>query len=236
MASPAPPGRRARLRAQTTAEILAAARQRLGHDGAAGLSLRAIARDLGMGVASLYRYFPSRDDLLTALLVEAFDAQADAVQAAARTEPEPVAAIRAGLTAYRRWSLDHPEAFALAYGTPVPGYQAPPDRTIPAGARSGGILVDLLATAHAAGLIDDQVVARREGDLADPERRDLQAVIDRRSYAISPALMSLAADLFVHVHGFVVMEVLGQLRPLYADPSHAFRRTVTHALSSVGMS
>jgi AcrR family transcriptional regulator len=230
-----PVRRRDRLRAQTTAEILDVARRHLAEHGAQDLSLRAVARDLDMGVSSLYRYFPSRDDLLTALLIEAFDAQADAVAAAASHESGPAAALRAACRAYRAWSLAHPPEFALAYGTPVPGYAAPAERTIAAGTRVGGILIDQLQAAWDAGLLSSVTVERRAGLLTVEERHGLEALLARRGYRLPAGAMSLAVDLFVRVHGFVVMEAFGQLRPLLADPAVTFARAVDDALAAAGL-
>lgn len=231
----APTGRRARLRAQTTAEILGTARQHLAAEGAGSLSLRAIARDLDMGVASLYRYFASRDDLLTALLVEVFIAQADAVAQAVRTAADPAAALRSGLAEYRRWALDHPPEFALAYGTPVPGYVAPPERTTAVAVRVGDILIEQLAKAWDWGLIDGERVAQRAGALTPAERAGIEALLERRGYEVPVGLMSLMVDLFVRIHGYVVMEVFGQLRPLTADPDATFERTAGDALAGIGL-
>ena len=75
-------GTRARVRAALTREIVDAARRHLAVDGAAGLSLRAVARELGMASSAVYRYFPSRDDLLTALIVDAYDALGAAAEEA----------------------------------------------------------------------------------------------------------------------------------------------------------
>jgi AcrR family transcriptional regulator len=235
MVNDAPGGRRARLRAQVTTDILESARRHLATEGPDGLSLRAIARDLDMGVSSLYRYFPSRDDLLTELLVDAFNDQADAVDAAAAGFDDPVEGLRAGVSAYRDWSLGHPPEFALAYGTPVPGFQAPAERTVQAGVRVGGILIDLLSRAWSLDLIDRDRVTAREWSLSPGERAGLEALVARRGYVIPAGLMSLTVDLFIRVHGFVVMEAFGQLRPMVADPAATFERTIDECLDAVGL-
>jgi AcrR family transcriptional regulator len=230
------PTRRERQRAETRDRILETAREHLARDGAAGLSLRAVARDLEVGVSSLYRYVASRDELITELLVDAFDSQADAVDAAVAHQPDPVLAIHAAMDAYRAWSLAHPTEFALAYGTPVPGYAAPGERTIAAAVRVGSTIVALLSAADRAGRLDPEPSRARDSALTAPERAGVSALIQRRGYDVDPALMSLAADSLVAVHGFVVMEVFGQLRPLAPVPDDAFRRTVEDALARVGLS
>ena len=118
----APLGARARVRAELTREIKSVAREQLAEVGAAALSLRAVARELSMASSAVYRYFPSRDDLLTALIVDAYDA----VGAAAELDESAVrradAAGRwmATARAVREWATTHPQEFALIYGSPVP--------------------------------------------------------------------------------------------------------------------
>jgi AcrR family transcriptional regulator len=129
-----------------TTEITDAARRQLAEVGAAALSLRAVAREVGMVSSAVYRYFPSRDDLLTRLVIEGYDG----VGAAAEQADDPAAPPRARwlsvCRAVRRWAQEHPHEYALLYGSPVPGYQAPPD-TIPAAARVGIVLGHIMRAA-----------------------------------------------------------------------------------------
>jgi len=229
------PGRRERRRAQTTEQILEAARRRLTTDGAASVTLRAIARDLDTGVASLYRYFASRDALITELLVEAYDSQADAVAAAAGDHPDAADALLAAVHAYRSWSLTHPTQFALAYGTPLPGYEAPPERTVGPGVRVGGLVIGLVSTLWRDSRLDPARVRQRDADLSVAERRGLEALAQRRGYDVPVALLSLVIDLLVRIHGFVGMEVFGQLRPITSAPADTFARTARDALTHLGL-
>jgi AcrR family transcriptional regulator len=138
---------RERARAELTREIKQEARRQLAASGAQGLSLRAVARELGMVSSAIYRYFPSRDELLTALIIDAYDALGEAAESA----DAGVAASdirgrwRAVCGAVRAWALAHPHEYALIYGSPVPGYQAP-QATVGSAVRVvrvlGGILVD----------------------------------------------------------------------------------------------
>ncbi len=130
------PGIRARNRRALQDQIIAVANQHLISHGAAALSLRAIARDLGMASSAIYRYVASRDELLTVLIINAYDALADDVDAALAGHvagPEERFAIIARTT--RSWALAHPHQYALIYGSPVPGYDAPGERTNVAGTR-----------------------------------------------------------------------------------------------------
>lgn len=149
--SPRTPTARDLARETVRARILDAARARLAQDGAAGLSLRAVARDVGMVSSAVYRYVPSRDDLLTALLIESYDALGAAVENADATAgPAPADRWTAACRAVRDWSVAHPAEFALLYGTPVPGYRAPTDTVGPA-TRVIGVLLGIVLDAVAAG-------------------------------------------------------------------------------------
>lgn len=130
----APRTARQRVRAELTAEITDVARAHLAERGADGLSLRAVARDLGMVSSALYRYFPSRDHLLTALIVEAYDAVGGAAESAvAEVDATDLAGRWMALaTATRRWAVAHPHEWALIFGSPIPGYRAPEDTIDPA--------------------------------------------------------------------------------------------------------
>ena len=136
---------RERVRQELTREILAAARQQLATVGPVALSLRAVARDVGLASSAVYRYFPSRDELLTALIVEAYDDLAETVERVEAAVPPADHSRRwtAICVAVRDWALAHPHEFALVYGTPVPGYAAP-ERTIAAATRVPMLMIALI--------------------------------------------------------------------------------------------
>src|SRR5215212_10452622 len=125
------PGVRARVRAELTREIAEVARQHLASDGAAALSLRAVARELGMASSAVYRYFPSRDDLLTRLIIDGYDDLGAEAEGADDPAAPPLERWLSVCRAVRTWALAHPHEYALLYGSPVPGYRAPTD-TVPA--------------------------------------------------------------------------------------------------------
>ncbi|MBE1533709.1 TetR/AcrR family transcriptional regulator [Actinomadura algeriensis] len=148
---------RERVRAELIAEITGIARKQLATAGAAGLSLRAVAREMGMVSSAIYRYFPSRDDLLTALIIEGYDAIGAAVERAddAVRGDRPDAFGERWLAvcrAVREWALAHPHEYALLYGSPVPGYRAPQD-TVPAAVRDTRVYARIVTEAHAAGAL-----------------------------------------------------------------------------------
>jgi AcrR family transcriptional regulator len=146
-------------------EILEAGRRHLG------MSLRAIARDLGLVSSALYRYVANRDDLLTLLIVAAYTSLGDAVEEAHDAIPEEDLGARWDAIAHamRDWALAHPHEYALVYGSPVPDYQAPSERTTEPGTRVQVLLLGLLADATRTGrLADDSSLAGspRPGDEA----------------------------------------------------------------------
>jgi AcrR family transcriptional regulator len=150
--SAAPRTARAVARSELTRAILSSARRQLGEVGPAQLSVRAVARELGMASSAVYRYFPSRDELLTALLVAGYTELGDAAEHAESSQPPDdfVARWAAFAAAVRRWALDHPHDFALLFGSPVPGYAAPRTTVEPA-TRITGQLIRLARDIQAAG-------------------------------------------------------------------------------------
>ena len=134
------------MRAELTQEILAAAHEEVAAAGAAGLSLRAVARRLEMAPSALYRYFPNRDALLTALIIDAYEAVGAAAGAAASAGPAALDRWLAVARGVREWGQGHPHEWALVYGSPVPGYHAPRD-TVAASLVVTRVMVDIFATA-----------------------------------------------------------------------------------------
>src|ERR1700722_14815700 len=147
------PNARQRVRAAVSADIAAEARRQLAEVGAGALSLRAVARELGMASSAMYRYFASRDDLLTALIVEAYDSLGEIAENAALTRGTALVRWQNVCRAIRKWALDHPHEYVLLYGSPVPGYHAPPITLIPA-SRVTLVLANLIADAYRASEIE----------------------------------------------------------------------------------
>ncbi|MEU7897581.1 TetR/AcrR family transcriptional regulator [Nonomuraea sp. NPDC049152] len=162
---------RERVRAELIREITDIARRHLSTEGAAGLSLRAVAREMGMVSSAIYRYFPTKDDLLTALIIDAYNAVGEAVEHADAgcAREDFIGRWMEMCRAIRAWALAHPHEYALIHGTPVPGYQAPDDTIDPA-SRDGIMFARLFTDAQAAGTIqlpgDTPVPAQFHGDAA----------------------------------------------------------------------
>lgn len=130
-------------------DIVRIGREHLATDGAAALSLRAVARDLGVVSSAVYRYVSSRDELLTLLVVDGYNALGDEVDTALSAAPDdPIEQLRTLARAIHRWSRAEPARYGLLFGTPVPGYNAPADQTVPPGTRVITTLLTLLARAY----------------------------------------------------------------------------------------
>ena len=146
MSTSAPLTARAVARRELTAAIVTSARRHLAEIGPAQLSVRAVARDLGMASSAVYRYFPSRDELLTELLVVLYGELADRLEAAhATVEREDLSGRWRTLgSTLRTWAIAAPHEYAFLYGSPVPGYAAPA-ATIAPSARVTDVLIGLAA-------------------------------------------------------------------------------------------
>ncbi len=220
------PSPRSRYREQLRDEIKQVARRHLVDGGGAGnLSLNAVARELGMRGPSLYRYYASRDALITELLLDGYrdigetlrravaapdvgDATAADVDGATAAER-----LRAGALAYRRWALAHPELFDLLYGRPGPGYRAP--------AETGPPARDNLV------LLADLIHEARHGAPRPPEDatwRTAAVPADDRTFEI-------AVRFTARLHGLLVLELHGHLAHMVPDPGAVYGREVDAAVA-----
>ena len=214
-------GIRERARAATVAEILRLAREQLAQEGAAALSLRAIARDMGMVSSAIYRYFSSRDELLTQLIVESYDSLGDAVAAADAScarRGDYTGRWKALAHAVRAWAVANPSEYALLYGTPVPGYAAPPDTIGPA-SRYTSHLLDLLADMTAAG-------HRGTRPVPASLRPDLRRLRSELPLAIDERLLSLGLASWATLIGAITLELFGHLHNVVNEPGALFDAVV----------
>jgi AcrR family transcriptional regulator len=199
-------GKRQETRDRIEREIVEVGRRHLVTDGAAGLSLRAIARDLGMVSSAVYRYVASRDDLLTLLIVDAYTDLADAVDQAGADATGSWRDRLLGMAgAARRWAVDQPASWALMYGSPVPGYHAPADITVGPGTRVVGALFAVVAAGVDAGEVPDSGPT--------PSRatsKDFDDVRAEFGFAGSDATVMKCFLLWAALVGAISLEVFGQ--------------------------
>ena len=199
-------GKRQETREQIEARIIQLGRQQLVECGAAGLSVRAIARDLGMVSSAVYRYVSSRDELLTLLLVDAYSDLADTVDRARETVgdlwSDDVIAIS---RATRQWAIAHPARWALLYGSPVPEYHAPPERTVAVGTRVVAAFFDAVAAGIATGDIrlTDTVAPQ-------PMSSDFERIRQEFGFPGDDQVVAKCFLLWAGVMGAISLEVFGQ--------------------------
>jgi AcrR family transcriptional regulator len=209
----APATARARARAELTAEIKATARRQLAEVGAPALSLRAVARELGMASSAVYRYFASRDALLTALIVDAFDAVGQTAEAAIEGLSDDVAARwRAVAAAIRSWALANPHDYALVYGSPVPGYAAPQDTITPAG-RVSLVMLGIVADGVGSGQIDTTPTA----SVPRPVHKDLARLRDLAAPDVPDEVLARTLLVWTGLFGAISYELFGHLHRVIED-------------------
>ncbi|MCG7596703.1 TetR/AcrR family transcriptional regulator [Mycobacterium sp. PSTR-4-N] len=212
-------GKREDSRAKVEARIVEIGRRHLITDGAAGLSLRAVARDLGMVSSAVYRYVASRDELLTLLLIDAYTELADAVDEAHRSAgPDWRTQLAAVARAARTWALEQPACWALLYGSPVPGYHAPAERTVGPGTRVIGTLFGILDDAVAAGAIAGPTTPAPQ-----PLSSDFGKLKAEFGVTLDDATLGRCFLLWAALVGAISLEVFGQYgADTLTDPAMLF--------------
>jgi AcrR family transcriptional regulator len=225
-----PLGARARVRDELTRQIKDVARRQLAEHGSAALSLRAVARELSMASSAIYRYFPSRDELLTALIIEAYDGLGSAAEAAEAAVRRADVSGRwlATARAVRHWAIERPQEYALIFGSPVPGYRAPTNTVNPA-ARIPLLLLRILTDAVEAGRgsgID-------QGPMPRPVRSDLSVLRAALAPSLAEPYLGRAVMAWTQLVGSISFELFGHLHNVVHDYSAYFdyqMRGVAHQL------
>jgi AcrR family transcriptional regulator len=228
---------RERARSELTREIKEEARRQLADAGANGLSLRAVARELGMVSSALYRYYPSRDELLTALIIDAYDAIGGAAERAADSLA-PSARDRwvATCHAIRDWARSHPHEYALIYGSPVPGYQAP-EATIGPASRVPLAFTGLLARAAANGELSLPPAGPpmpRLDDALAAQAAALTAALGLRE--VPPEALVSAVVAWTQLFGMISFELFGQFVGSFEPADALFARAVVQLAALAGLS
>lgn len=230
MATSAPRTARQRARAELTAEILATARQQLDQVGPAQLSLRAVARELGMASSALYRYFPDRDALLTELIIVAYNELGDACDAgleAARNDP--LSQWRALANSVRGWAMANPQMYALIYGSPVPGYAAPTDTIDPA------TRVFRLLGGICFALDEDGAPVPDHVPIPRSLNKQIKALLDIDGVGLDRQRFMAATSAWALLFGMVSFEVFGRYTGMFDDADALFANQVDRVAISMGM-
>lgn len=248
--------RRERTRAATIAEIKAVALRLMHETGTTDLRFSDIAREMGMTAPGLYRYFAGSEELLTALIVDAYDDLGSQIAAARDAQPpdDLWARLFAISAAYRGWARQEPQQFALIFGMPVPGFCAPEEGidgeeapTTEAAKRAMGQLQTTFLDAAKRGeleapLIDvcdeDFVAGINEAHQDDHLMSGAWAEDDRASvaHALTPVTFQAMLTFWASLHGFVSLDAYGHLDWLGPGAREAlFRTTVQQAARCAGL-
>jgi AcrR family transcriptional regulator len=205
---------RERYRAQVRAEVKQAALAQLAQAGPGGISISAIGRQLGVSGPALYRYFASRDELLTELVIDAYHDLADALTAATSHVPgqDPRGRLEALARAYRSWALAQPHRYRLLFGPPLPGYDAHAQRLIDAAQKAMNLLLDILGAAgDRAAIPPPQPLASQLAAWAQPHHP-----------GTGPATALRAVLVWSRLHGIVSLEIAGNFASMDLDPGQLF--------------
>ncbi|OLE29343.1 MAG: hypothetical protein AUG44_04595 [Actinobacteria bacterium 13_1_20CM_3_71_11] len=226
MPEPRGPGIRDRFRAQVREEAKQVALRQLAEGGPQALSVNAIGKKLGVSGPALYRYFASRDELLTELVIDAYQDLSAALGAAVRRtrRQRPPQRLRALAAAYRSWANAQPHRYRLLFAAPLPGYDAHSARLVAAAQEGMNILLDVLtdvlpdpANPHP-GPLDSQLAQWAEN-------RDIAG--------LSPVLARHAVTTWSRLHGMVSLEIEGNWASMGLDPELLFDAEVTAIVDAV---
>ena len=211
--------RRERRHEQTRQEIKQIASQQMAQQGTGSISLRGIAAEMGMRAPSLYNYYTNRDNLITDLLVDSYTHQAEILEQASAScqTQETIACLLTTILAYRQWAVEHPNEFALIAGSPIPGYVAPVEETLPQARRSLKVLLDILQRAW------DEQLLHLSSPAITPEtfNDDFLAWCRENGYALSVIFLFL--ECYAFLQGVIALEVFGHL-PFFLNEPVAFYR------------
>jgi AcrR family transcriptional regulator len=189
--------------------------RQIAESGAASLSLRAIARELGITAPAIYNYYPDRDALVTALIIDAYTSFGDAQYAARDSLPADnlEGRLRATGQAYRQWALTYPERYQLIFGAPIPGYVAPMEQTFPAAARALSCLVSVVEAIRVAGRLKADSFPQ-----VTPGHEEAFGMWKQFGSQAGPLSFFVAVLIWARVHGLVSLEISGNIPPFGVSP------------------
>lgn len=195
--------------------------QQIAESGASGLSLRAIARALNITAPAIYNYYPDRDALVTALIVDAYREFGDYQIAAIQNLPEDDFSGRmlASGLAYRQWAHQFPQRYQLIFGTPIPGYKAPYEVVMPVAARSISVLVNQVEAIRKAG----RLKVDHFPEVMPEYRPAYEAWKEASGHNANILSLGVAVLIWARVHGIVSLEIANNLPPFGATGDGLYR-------------
>ncbi|GAA4626452.1 TetR/AcrR family transcriptional regulator [Actinoallomurus vinaceus] len=228
--------RRERMREATVREIQEAARRHLRAHGPSGISLRAIARDMGMTAPALYRYYASLDDLIAAM-IEGYKGEIrETVEAARDTMPaeDLSGRLAEASRAFRHWALDHRPEFTMIFGAPLPGYEPPAKDGGPSPMGFGAVFFTMLADLWER----ERFPVPADEDIPPALRDQLlhfakACGLDRAGIPLG--LIRLYAAAWVRLYGLVAMEAFGHVKFMLDDGAPLFEAELADMFTSLGL-
>jgi len=201
--------------------------KQIAESGAASLSLRAIARELDITAPAIYNYYPSRDDLVTALIVDAFTSLAEAQEASITGLAQNRRAVRLSALglAYREWAVTYPQRYHLVFGTPIPNYTAPEEVTQPAAAQALIPLIQAIQDLASAG----ELRTERLVDMS-PKLESMLGTWSKFAGGFDHEVLYLALVIWSRVHGLVMLEITHQIPSFFDNPEEVYRQEIKNLL------
>lgn len=230
----APVTRQTDRRQQMFDRIQATAYALMRQHGTAGLSVRAITRELDLSAMAFYRYYENIDALITDLIVDSFDALGDALARAVRASHTASMSERIMTVskAYRQWAIDHPVRFQLIYGNPIPNYEAPAEITAPASARSMTAFLEVLAEGLASGAIVPPASYAVPASFAE----NFVYLSARHGYPASHmSILYLGSLGWSRLHGLIMLELFNHLQPVVGDVASHYEQEVRRMSREMGL-
>jgi AcrR family transcriptional regulator len=201
--------------------------KQIAESGASSLSLRSIARELGITAPAIYNYYPSRDDLVTALIVDAFTSLAEAQETSITGLAENRRAVRLSALglAYREWAVTYPQRYHLIFGTPIPNYTAPEEVTLPAAAQALVPLIRAIQDLVSAGELRTERMAEMS-----PKLKSMLGAWSEFAGGFDHEVLYLALVIWSRVHGLVMLEITHQIPSFFDDPAEVYRQEIKNIL------
>ena len=229
--------RREEQHATIREEIKAAARRLMAQQGSAGLSVRGIGRELQLTAPALYHYYPSLDAVITDLILDAFNALADALEAARdalRGQPAS-SQLLAVLLEYRRWALAHSIDFQLIYGNPIPGYEAPADVTTPAATRGFLVIASLITRCLEQESAQPAAEYRHIPPELEASMQALGSQLEVFGLDLAPLSLYLTSVGWPRLHGIIMLELFNHIQPVVGEMDAFYRIQIMDLLRAMGV-
>jgi AcrR family transcriptional regulator len=229
--------RRERVRAATVDEIKRTARKLLVDEGAHGISLRAIGREMGMTAAALYRYYPSLEGLVNAVCADLYIECREYMEAARDAVPtdDLGGQLYAVCRAFRRWSVAHPTEFALMFGSPVPGLTSTPDANDCGKHEAGSQFADTFAQLFAAIWARAPFSVPADDEIPPALAEQLRAYLDVVGAPLPLGAMQLFLSCWIRLYGMVAMEVSGHIHFAFSDAEPMFEAELAQSARQLGI-